>query len=170
MLASYQRKKENIAKWTTQFNQINKMMYNYTTTLRIRGNYLQKQLNKQQNNLLKDWKNCKKKIHTQKNVVNKTFFIVFFFLSTLSLIPFNACFPNKNPNFPKESTVLIETYSHLLLSCPVKTVLHVISYEPYSLKRHPLNLAFVVFIFVFHAFLLIKNHTTGVFYVIFFLN
>ena len=31
--------KENIAKWTTQFNQINKMMYNYTTTLRIRGNY-----------------------------------------------------------------------------------------------------------------------------------
>ena len=76
-------------------------MYNYTTTLRIRGNYLQKQLNKQQNNLLKDWKNCKKKIHTQKNVVNKTFFIVFFYLSTLSLIPFNACFPNKNPNFPK---------------------------------------------------------------------
>ena len=46
--------KENIAKWTTQFNQINKMMYNYTTTLRIRGNYLQKKLNKQQNNLLKD--------------------------------------------------------------------------------------------------------------------
>ena len=43
--------KENIAKWTTQ---INKMMYNYTTTLRIRENYLQKQLNKQQNNLLKD--------------------------------------------------------------------------------------------------------------------
>ena len=41
-----------------------------------------------------------KKIRT-KNVVNKTFFIVFFYLSTLSLIPFNACFPNKNPNFPK---------------------------------------------------------------------
>ena len=55
--------KENIAKWTTQ---INKMMYNYTTTLRIRENYLQKQLNKQQNNLLKDWKNCKKNPHPKK--------------------------------------------------------------------------------------------------------
>ena len=47
-------RKENIEKWTTKFNQINKMMYNYTTTLRIRGNYLQKQLDKQQNHLLKD--------------------------------------------------------------------------------------------------------------------
>ena len=46
-------RKENIEKWTTKSNQIN-MMYNYTTTLRIRGNYLQKQLNKQQNHLLKD--------------------------------------------------------------------------------------------------------------------
>ena len=45
-----------------------------------------------------------------------------------------------------------KTYSHPLLSCPVKTVLYVISYEPYSLKRHPLDLAFVVFVFVFHAF------------------
>ena len=34
--------KENITKWTTNFNQINKMMYNYTTTLRVRGNHLQK--------------------------------------------------------------------------------------------------------------------------------
>ena len=47
-------RKENIEKWTTKFNQINKMMYNYTTTLRIRGNYPQKQLDKQQNHLLKD--------------------------------------------------------------------------------------------------------------------
>ena len=47
-------RKENIEKWTTKSNQINKMMYNYTTTLRIRGNYLQKQLDKQQNHLLKD--------------------------------------------------------------------------------------------------------------------
>ena len=31
--------------------------------------------------------------------------------------------------------VLIKTYSHPLLSCPVKTVLYVISYEPYSLKQ-----------------------------------
>ena len=46
-------RKENIEKWTTKSNQIN-MMYNYTTTLRIRGNYLQKQLDKQQNHLLKD--------------------------------------------------------------------------------------------------------------------
>ena len=77
-------------------------------------------------------------------------------------------FPIKIPISQKKVMVPIKTYSHLLLSCPVKTVLHVISYELYSLKRHPLDLAFIVFVFVFHAFLLIKNHTTGVFYLIFF--
>ena len=60
-------------------------------------------------------------------------------------------FPIKIP-ISQKVMVPIKTYSHPLLSCPVKTVLYVISYEPYSLKRHPLDFAFVVFVFVFHAF------------------
>ena len=45
---------ESISKWSGNIKQCNKMLHNYTTTLRDRCHRIQNQFNQPQNNLVKD--------------------------------------------------------------------------------------------------------------------